>query len=215
MVSSSLFLFALGVFPALFWLGFFLIEDYKHPEPPRMIAKVFIAGALSALVAAVMQFGLQISAPKIVGSDTGSLVGFFAFAFIEEAVKFGGAYLLIRRSTSFDEPVDAMIYLITAAMGFAALENALFLLSAGSSMILKTALMRSIGATFLHAVASGFVGFYWARKRLVWGLIIATVVHTGFNCLVYYFAQTQIYAITFVLLASFFLFHDFDIIKQS
>ena len=214
MVSSPIFLFALGVFPALLWLGFFIIEDYKHPEPPRMIAKVFIAGALSALVAAALQFSLQISVPGIVGYGTSSPVGFFAFALIEEVVKFGGAYLLIRRSKSFDEPVDAMIYLITAAMGFAALENALFLLSTGSSLILETALMRSVGATFLHAVASGFVGFYWARRRLVLGLIIATALHTAFNYLAYYFIHTQIYAVMFVLLTSFFLFHDFDIIKQ-
>jgi len=213
MVSSPIFLFALGVFPAIFWLFFFLLESRKHPEPPKIIARVFVAGTIAAVVAAGIQLLLQL---KLLpwGYGTSSLVGFMIFAFVEETVKFFGAYTAFKSRRRPEAPLDDMIYLITAAMGFAALENVLFLFSVSGAIVIQTAIMRSIGATFLHAVASGFTGFYLAKGRLPEGLIIATVIHTAFNYLAYYFPQYQIYSVALVLFASFFLFHNFDIIKQ-
>ena len=214
MVSSPIFLFALGVFPAIFWLFFFLLESRKHPEPPKIIARVFVAGAIAAVVAAGIQLLLQLKLLPAWGYGTSSLVGFMIFAFVEETVKFFGAYTAFKSRRRPEAPLDDMIYLITAAMGFAALENVLFLFSVSGAIVIQTAIMRSIGATFLHAVASGFTGFYLAKGRLPEGLIIATVIHTAFNYLAYYFPQYQIYSVALVLFASFFLFHDFDIIKQ-
>lgn len=215
MVNSPLILFALGVFPAVFWLFFFLLESRRHPEPPKIIARVFVAGAVAAVVAAGIQLLLQLKLFPIWGYAANSVAGFLVFAFVEETVKFFGAYTAFKSRRKPEAPLDDMIYLITAAMGFAALENVLFLFSASSALVIQTAVMRSIGATFLHAVASGFTGFYLAKGRLAEGLIVATVIHTAFNYLAYYFPQYQIYSVVLVLFASFFLFHDFDIIKQT
>lgn len=215
MVNSPILLFALGVFPAVFWLLFFLLESRRHPEPPKIIARVFIAGAIAAVFAAAIQFILQLKLFPSMGYSSVSLTGFIIFAFVEETVKFGGAYLAFKDRRRPEAPLDDMIYLITAAMGFAALENVLFLVSSDSSIVFQTAIMRSIGATFLHAVASGFTGFYLARGRWPQGLIVATVIHSAFNYLAYYFPEYQAYSVVLVILASFFLFHDFDIIKAN
>ncbi|MEK7495853.1 MAG: PrsW family glutamic-type intramembrane protease, partial [Patescibacteria group bacterium] len=119
-----IFLILLGLLPSFAWLVFFLKED-ERPEPKKMIAKVFMAGALMTIFVAVLQFSLQ----KIFVSFSAS---FFVFAVIEEVFKFLAVYLVVRKSRFFDEPVDAMIYMITAALGFAMVENIAVALNASN-----------------------------------------------------------------------------------
>jgi RsiW-degrading membrane proteinase PrsW (M82 family) len=102
------------------------------------------------------------------------------------------------RSKAYDEPVDAMIYLMTAALGFAALENTLFvlkdLLENGSAIGMLTTSMRTVGATLLHVAASALIGgslalvFYKSKVSrffmLIVGIILATALHTLFNQLI-------------------------------
>jgi RsiW-degrading membrane proteinase PrsW (M82 family) len=119
------------------------------------------------------------------------LYNFLGIAFIEELLK----YLVVRekvlRSPAFDEPVDAMLYMIIAALGFAALENLFFLL--GANGLVATAvisLLRFLGATFLHALCAGVIGYflilsiYETKKRsrfIFLGIILATVLHGCYN----------------------------------
>src|SRR6185436_19260214 len=90
---------------------------------------------------------------------------------------------------------DWPIYLITAALGFAALENALFLvkpLAMGQNTVgLLTGQLRFLGSTLLHTVSSGILGiglaisFYMKGFRRIWhitlGLILAIALHSVFN----------------------------------
>lgn len=120
---------------------------------------------------------------------------FFFLALIEEVMKFSAAYIVAFRSKAFDEPIDAVIYMVTAALGFSAIENALFLfnpLSSGNVLdTIITGNLRFVGASILHVMASAVVGltlalcFYKARsvrRHMVFlGIITATVLHTIFN----------------------------------
>ena len=92
-----------------------------------------------------------------------------------------------------------MIYLITAALGFAAVENSLFLIAAlrqgglGTEFLL-TGNFRFIGATLLHVASSALLGIFlaWAFCKLkkykpfyfLAGLLTATLLHTMFNYLI-------------------------------
>lgn len=211
-ITSPIIIFFLGIFPSIFWLLFFLIEDSKRPEPKVMIAEVFSAGVVAAAIAVALEnYATEYLAryPLFRMNTPGE---FLAFAAIEEIVIFLAAYLMIARNRFFNEHVDAMVYLITAALGFAALENVFYLLSSGPELALQTILIRSVGATLLHAVASGFIGFYWAERKLLRGLAIAILIHWIFDCLAFFVAE-QTFSIAFVLVCSFFIFHDFDILK--
>ena len=81
---------------------------------------------------------------------------------LEEVFKFAAAYFVALRARVYDEPLDAIIYLVTVALGFSALENALFLwgpLKEGD--ILRTIVtgdLRFIGATLLHTLSSATIG---------------------------------------------------------
>lgn len=208
MTTSLLF----GIIPSLIWLTFFMFEDRRHPEPKRMILYVFLAGGLSTAIAAAPELYIQrffISQ----GFAAVALPLLFSFAFIEELAKFAAVYLIVIRNKYFDEWVDGMIYMITAGLGFAALENVLNLI--GTDFIVQVTLVRGIGATLLHALASGLVGFYWMRGRVIEGLFFATILHGVFNVLILRLSGIEVYASLLLLLAAIIIFHDFEILKKK
>lgn len=177
-----------------------------------MILYVFVAGALSTAIAAVPE--LYIQRVFTLGESlipTISLL--FSFALVEEAAKFIAVYIIVSKSKFFDEWVDGMVYMITAGLGFAALENVLNLI--GTDFIVQVTLIRGIGATLLHALSSGLVGFYWMRKRLIEGLFFATILHGVFNFLILKLGGVEIYASLILLFAAMIIFHDFEILKKK
>lgn len=178
-----------GVVPAFIWLFFWLLEDRVHPEPKRFLFYSFIAGMCGVLLALPLE---RFTAGFL---STGSFSLFLSWATIEELLKFGAAYVVALRFAVYDEPLDAVIYLVTAALGFSALENALFLwtpLQQGELLrALVTEDLRFMGATLLHTLASVTVGLSLAlsfrkpaalrKKYAATGVILAILLHTSFN----------------------------------
>lgn len=215
----------LGLLPSFAWLFFFLEEDL-YPEPKKMIAKVFVYGSLVTLLAIVLQLGFR-DILKSLGAGDYYFISFLIFGTVEEVLKFLTAWLAVRKSKFFDEPVDAMIYMIVAALGFALVENLAVALSSGAIQeAIATLILRFVGATLLHALSSAVVGYYWAlgilRKRegrtsliIIKGLILASVLHAIFNYLIISLRDVFIYPTIFLILISFFVFWDFERIKVS
>jgi len=176
-----------GVVPAFFWLLFWLREDKVHPEPRRLIIRTFVTGMLLVPVALFLQWYANLQF-----SETSSI---FAWVVIEEVLKYGGALLVVLWRCQVDEPIDYIIYMITIALGFSALENALFVftpIAAGDvSDFILTGNFRFLGATLLHILSSGTVGVAMAlcyyKKDVIkilcatFGLFIAIVLHAIFN----------------------------------
>ncbi len=177
-----------GVLPALAWLWFWLREDSKHPEPRRLIALAFMTGMACVAVAVPLEKAVQ---PFIAST---SLV-FTAWSIIEELLKYIFAYASVLRRKDDDEPIDPVIYMVTVALGFAAAENTLFLLSpiAGTTpmQILMTGNLRFVGATLLHVISSAAIGVclgvtFYKKKSIrryaaVIGVILASLLHASFN----------------------------------
>src|SRR3989344_7487769 len=136
----------LGLVAPLFWLGFFLFEDREHPEPKFMIFIVFLGGILSAFMALSPEIYLNAKFPQTGLAYQSKML--IPFAFIEELMKFTIVYLVIKYNKYFDEGVDAMIYMITAALGFAAIENIFNLFNILElHEVIQTTVVRGIGAT--------------------------------------------------------------------
>ncbi|HDH31467.1 MAG TPA: PrsW family intramembrane metalloprotease [Candidatus Wolfebacteria bacterium] len=206
----------LGLLPGFAWLIFFLKEDI-HPEPKKMIAKVFFVGAVFTFIALGFEAIFQDLTRSLNIKDT-NFFSFFGLSAIEEVFKFLAAYLVVRKSRFFDEPVDAMIYMIVAALGFATIENLAVMFNVvsggGGFGVINIMILRFVGATLLHALAAGIVGFYWAHKKVLKGLVIATILHTIFNCLILIFSEIIIYPSVFLIIISFFVFYDFEKLKK-
>lgn len=188
MASPALFVSILGgILPALIWLAFWLLEDRCQPEPKRFIFLCFIGGMLVVWPALFLE---RLLIPYVSGTTL-----ILAWAAIEEILKFGAAALLALRFASYDEPLDAVIYLVTAALGFSAMENVLFLLTPISQGDLLRSIvtgdLRFIGATLLHTLSSATIGIMLAlsftapaaarRVAALGGVILAIFLHTLFN----------------------------------
>ncbi|MFH0890486.1 MAG: PrsW family glutamic-type intramembrane protease [Candidatus Liptonbacteria bacterium] len=223
----------LALLPGFIWLIFYLSED-SHQEPKVLVALTFISGVASAFVALLIQYLLNKSgltgSPIQLGSGEGLALRFILslliFSMVEELVKFGAAYLVISKSKEFNQPIDAMVYLVIAALGFATVENfgATFM---GKTLpplpvIIETLALRFIGATLLHTLSSGLLGYYWAMSirhfktvsLLLFGIVAATLLHAGFNYLIIRH-ENIFYWLAFVVLGGFLTLNDFEKLKQK
>lgn len=180
---------AVGILPALFWLWFWLREDKKRPEPHGLITLTFLGGFIAVLIA--------LSAEKIIEDNllVNSSIIIILWSAVEEIIKYLASYITALRRREMDEPVDAMIYLMTTALGFAAFENVLFLVSENSILAsIVSGNMRFIGATVLHTLTSGIIGLFIGlsfyknplKKKLYLfiGLILSIALHSVFNLLI-------------------------------
>jgi len=180
-----------GILPAFLWLWLWLKEDRRKPEPKIRIALTFFLGATMSLLTIPIQYSFEtifLTAIPLV------ILG----AFSEELFKYLSAYLSALSTKVTDEPIDSIIYLITAALGFSAMENSLYLLAPlfeGSLLYSFTLLnFRFVGASLLHVAASGIIGIFIAfsfkkpagyrRFMTFLGLILATGLHALFNLLI-------------------------------
>jgi RsiW-degrading membrane proteinase PrsW (M82 family) len=210
-----------GLLPSLIWLYFLLKEDATHPEPKPLIAFTFIAGMLAVPLAIPLE---QVA--KVLFHDTFSV--FTSWALIEEVLKYAMAASFILWRYAVDEAPDYVIYMITVALGFAAAENMLFLvtpLSTGNAASgFFTGDVRFLGSTLLHVVASASIGFSLAFSKdwhpagrigaAAFGLILAVALHTAFNMLIISTgASSALAAFFLVWVVAVILFAAFEVLK--
>jgi RsiW-degrading membrane proteinase PrsW (M82 family) len=211
-----------GLIPAIFWLWFWLREDKKNPEPLFLIIVAFIAGM--AVVPAALP--LQQLAKTLFYGDT--LI--WTWVIIEEVLKYVAAAAVILWNKAVDEPIDMVVYMIVIALGFAALENTLFLLhpiAAGDIVNASmTGAYRFLGATLLHILASATVGvalaFAFCRSGAVQifyamtGLFLAILLHAFFNLTIMNAngGETILAVFLFVWIGIIILFLIFEKIKR-
>lgn len=194
-----------GLTPSFVWLLFYLRKD-SHPESNKMVLKIFFFGMAMTIIAAFVEIGIEKaldiinepfnifngSASSFASSLSFIMYGFLGIALVEEFFKYFVVREKVLKNPEFDEPVDAMLYMIISGLGFAALENILVLLPLGNFFIetVYVSAIRFIGATFLHALCSATIGYFLAlslyetKKRyllLSIGLAIATILHGVYN----------------------------------
>lgn len=231
----------LGILPSAIWLAYWLRQDC-HPEPKVLLTKTFLLGIILSPLAIVAQLMFVQVVAQIMGWPTpSSALGvspadafansptFYLWAaFVEEMVKWLAVYFVVIRNPEFDEPVDAMIYMLTAAMGFAAMENILVVNRILASGVLPTASvlgLRFAGATLLHALSSALLGYFIAlawfytgyRKQLfILGLCFATVFHWMFNIFVSQIQQvfSLVFSTALLIAMAFLISTLFDKIKE-
>ncbi|ACO47082.1 PrsW family glutamic-type intramembrane protease [Deinococcus deserti] len=162
------------------WLWFFVRRD-RHPEPLWLLARTFAWGAFAWLVAAAFEASLG----RVLHSPLPLMFLLLALltAVIEEGSKFLAAATAVTE-VSFDEPMDGLVYTVTAALGFALMENVTYTLGFGT----PAATWHALFTTLAHALFSapqGYAlgGLHWARGRwwVVQGVLLSIVLHFVFN----------------------------------
>lgn len=190
-------LVALSAVPALLLAGYVRRVDVTTKEPLGLLVATFLLGVLFAPLAGVLNSqvigsgGLQ-SLPLV------ALVPFFFLVVgpVEETVKLLAVRLYAYRDSRFDAVVDGAVYGAAAGLGFATIENALFIARQiarnGESVQFGITAVRALAGPG-HVIYSGIAGYYLGLAKfnadhagplVLKGIAIAALVHAGYNTLV-------------------------------
>lgn len=169
-----------AVAPAVFLLLYVYLRDKYEREPLGLIGVTFVLGALGVIPAAALELASETFFPVPAFVEAFVFIGL-----IEEFVKFGAVRVKAYRSWHFNEVMDGMVYGVAASLGFATVENLLYVFQTG----LAVAVFRGILSVPNHAVWGGIMGFYLglakrdralrgaAGNQIIKGLAIVVFLH--------------------------------------
>ncbi len=177
-----------GALPTLLWVWYFNSRT-EHRESRSILVFAFTAGIIAFWVTLPVQRYI-IDAYSISDQNT-----IFLLACVEEMIKFFILRALVLRVQDIQYRSDYVLHMTTAALGFAAMENTMYLLNPLSignyTAAFMTGNLRFFGSTIVHSVSSALHGL-WVGLALggsivirwtywLFGLLSATLVHGVFN----------------------------------
>jgi RsiW-degrading membrane proteinase PrsW (M82 family) len=174
-----------AIVPSLLLIWYFYKRDL-NPEPREVLIKTFLLGILIVLPVMIFVFPLLLFRPQLNHPMLAGLYcAFLCAAVPEEFFKFLVVTRYSARNPAFDEPMDGVVYGATASLGFATLENILYVAQGGWIV----AVARALTAVPCHACLGAILGYYVGQARFksgrkvsAWlGLLIATVLHALYN----------------------------------
>ena len=148
-------LLTLALAPAAALMMFVYLKDRYDPEPKLQVARVFLAGALAFAPVLVTEMGLS-----ALGSGT-LYSAFVVVALPEEAFKLLAVRLTGYRYKSFDEEMDGIVYSTAGSLGFATVENIIYVLQNG----IGTGVLRAVLSVPGHALFGMDMGYHLGKAR--------------------------------------------------
>lgn len=158
--------FAAAVVPALLLLYFVYSKDF-YPEPKRLVFKGFGFGALA--VFASLFISVPIQAAGLFTQNPGTLseavgLSFMGAAIPEESAKLFMLWLLLRNCPEFDERYDGLVYAAAVGLGFAAVENLMYVVSSGAGWF-SVSVTRALFAVPGHFSFAIVMGYFYSRAH--------------------------------------------------
>lgn len=141
-------------------------KDSLRPEPPQMLIKAFLYGVGSAFVSTVIStiMGLMGIMVYDLGTFTGAIsTALFAAAIPEEVAKLTMLWLVLRNNKHYDEYFDGIVYAACVGLGFASIENVLYLLQ--SDNWIGTGIIRGITAVPAHFAIACAMGYFYSKRH--------------------------------------------------
>ena len=178
------------ILPSILIILFFVYSD-KFREPRGQILKVFIYGILITIPAYFLNTYLNAFWYNNFRVSEGLIGSFLTAAPVEEGLKLSILYFFVYKMKDFNEPIDGIVYGVTASLGFATLENFYYVYLLAdyyqtSSMSLAVA--RSFSAVPAHAVFGVFMGYFFMKyvfvkkgDNLLFAFTIPFVLHGCYN----------------------------------
>lgn len=204
-------LLVLAIAPAVALFFFFYVRDRYRREPLGVMLVTFGLGAVSLVPAAVTSLSLQ----KLTGwrSSTPDLFhAFLGAMLIVGLVEEGAKFLVVRfyafHRPEFDEPYDGIMYSVMAALGFATVENMLYVFSGGAG----TGVVRALLSVPSHAFDGVLMGYFLGEAKFArsdragnWlsalGFALAVVAHGLYDFIVFALDEAPLMVVSLVTMA--------------
>lgn len=181
--------------PAVLWLGYFYLQDRHEPEPKHYVAGVFLLGAFVAFPIARFLEDLL----PVAGWTGGPLSARAVFAAIlplglaQELAKLLVVRYSVYLSDEFDEPMDGIIYMTAAGIGYATAENLASLGRVDGNIFFATFAANAVVSILAHGSIAGVLGYALGLARfapssrrgplLLGGLLVAAALNGVFGLL--------------------------------
>jgi RsiW-degrading membrane proteinase PrsW (M82 family) len=147
------------VFIILFYVYF---RDKYDREPLKLLIFAVVAGLIIVIPVVIVERLLMRMMPSFGQVAEAAYQAFIVAGFTEELFKFLALYLLVWRSPSFNEKFDGIVYAVFVSLGFAAVENVMYVMDGGY----QTAIVRAITAVPAHALFGITMGYYFGIAHM-------------------------------------------------
>lgn len=190
------FLLTLSILPSLVIGNMIYKNDKIEKEPTKLLVKLFFGGIGSIILTFLITSILFVLFPQISNSEHFNLIELIPYSFIcISLVEEGSKWLVLKVMTwnnkEFNYIYDAIVYAVFVSLGFATLENIMYVLEGG----LSTAIMRAILSIPGHVFFGVFMGYYYglskqatinrcfnlAKKNMCLSLIVPVLLHGMFD----------------------------------
>ena len=216
--NTAILLF-LAILPVLLILLFVYTKD-KNKEPKFLLLKLFISGFISCglvlFFSAYLERISDVFSPLVTKNFFGQIVyAFVGVALVEEISKWIMVYLIGYNNKEFDETYDGLVYAVFVSLGFAFVENLVYVFISSS---IYTAVIRALCAVPSHACDAIFMGYHISiakkysikrnkkkeRIHLILSLLVPTVIHGVYDyCLLSGYKILIIVFIAFIIVMYF------------
>lgn len=181
-----IFLTALAVAPAISIGAYVYLKDKYEKEPLSLLLKCFFLGVISIIPAVLVEVYLG---PRLELNEywSNNLVhAFIVVGFTEEFCKYFFFKRFAYNRAEYNEPFDGIVYSVMVSLGFAAIENVMYVIDGGVGV----GIMRMFTAVPAHAANAVMMGFFAGlakfnpqkeRTLLITGLLVATFFHGAYD----------------------------------
>lgn len=210
MTWHQLGLLFVSVLPGILISWYIYWRDRHEPEPKHYLLAAFLLGMAATYPAIKMEeFGMI--ELGIFASESWPMTFAFAFgviAFSEELVKFLFLRYVFYPRTEFNEPMDGIVYAVMIGMGFATLENILYVLTRGGGF--EIAILRMFTAVPAHGAFAVWMGYFVGMAKfsnhsrtslLLVGLTLAIFIHGTYDFFLFQKNAPALIVVTFITLA--------------
>jgi len=137
------------------------MRDIYHKEPLGMLIRALVAGAIITIPIIGIELWLSAYVSFFTGLQAAAYNAFVVAAVTEELFKFLALYILVWRSKAFDEQFDGIVYAVFISLGFAMVENIMYVFRFGD----QTAYARAFTAVPAHALFGITMGYYFSLSK--------------------------------------------------
>ncbi len=205
-------LLMLAIAPSIAFILWIYIKDKYDKEPVKLLGKFFVLGAFISIIGIVVEDFL-ININRYSGYYYNIYVAFIVAGLTEEGLKMIVLISNLNKEKNYNERLDGIIYSVFLSLGFATIENIIYIFFEDASSVIQVGLIRGLISIPAHIMFAINMGYYISkykftknkikkREYLIMSILIPIIYHGIFDLLLIlnFKLSKVIFAIYFIFL---------------